>query len=370
VRVQALPLDATTYQRHSLHGEERLWVEKNCYFDVWIELVHALGCDPHAMLPVTVALDFEGDQWTFYKPPLDELRDLYGIDVNEMNAWRPMLEHALEHLAAGKFISVEADAWWLPDVSGTDYRSQHVKSTIILADVDTDARRLGYFHNASYYQLEGEDFDRSFQLTERDPAFLPFFAELVRVDRLVRRPPAELAALSRTLLRRHLARRPSNNPVARFAERFRRELPLLQEKGLAHYHAWAFATLRARLGRGTDGAAPALARRRRRWRGRGSRSAGAGGGRLRNDIQRRQDLHPEGRARGQREAPARIGLDLRRVVAGVGAGDGHLGCDRRPSRLNGARSTHVASRTLSFAPLMSDEGEPAAAVGLAHRNDR
>jgi hypothetical protein len=244
MRVRALPLDAATYQRHSLHGEERLWVEKNCYFDVWIELVHALGCDPYAMLPVTVALDFEGDQWTFYKPPLDELRDLYGIDVNEMNAWRPMLEHALEHLAAGKFISVEADAWWLPDVSGTDYRSQHVKSTIILADVDTDARRLGYFHNASYYQLEGEDFDRSFQLTDRDPAFLPFFAELVRVDRLVQRPPAELAALSRRLLRRHLARRPADNPVARFAERFQRELPQLQEKGLAHYHAWAFATLR------------------------------------------------------------------------------------------------------------------------------
>jgi hypothetical protein len=244
MRAQALPLDAASYQRHSLHAEERLWVEKNCYFDVWIELVHALGCDPHAMLPVTVALDFEGDQWTFYKPPLDELRDLYGIDVNEMNAWRPMLEHALEHLAAGKFISVEADAWWLPDVSGTDYRSQHVKSTIILADVDTDARRLGYFHNASYYQLEGEDFDRSFQLTERDPTFLPFFAELVRVDRLVRRPPAELATLSRSMLRRHLARRPADNPVARFAERFQRELPLLQEKGLGHYHAWAFATLR------------------------------------------------------------------------------------------------------------------------------
>ncbi|MEP7041525.1 MAG: DUF1839 family protein [Dokdonella sp.] len=244
MRVQALKLDAATYQRHRLHADDRLWVEKNCYFDVWIELIHALGCDPHAMLPVAAGLDFEGDQWTFYKPPLNELRDLYGIDVNEMNAWRPMLEHALEHLAAGRFIAVEADAWWLPDVAGTDYRSQHVKSTIILTDVDTDARRLGYFHNASYYLLEGEDFDRSFQLVGRDPAFLPFFAELVRVDRLLHRPPHELAMMSRALLRGHLARRPADNPIVRFAERFQRELPLLQAKGLDHYHAWAFATLR------------------------------------------------------------------------------------------------------------------------------
>ena len=244
MRARALDLDPRTYGRHLLHAEDRQWVEKNCYFDVWIEMVHALGCDPFAMIPVVAALDFEGDQWTFYKPPLNELHDLYGIGVNEMTAWRPMLEHALEHLGAGKMISVEADAWWLPDVAGTDYRRNHVKSTIVLVDVDPVARRLGYFHNASYYALDGEDFDRTFQLVDPDPAFLPFFAELVRVDRLVRREPAELAAMSRALLRRHLARRPRDNPVERFAARFRRELPELQAQGLEHYHAWAFATLR------------------------------------------------------------------------------------------------------------------------------
>lgn len=244
MRVQAIDLDATTYQRHALHAEDREWVEKNCYFDVWIELVHALGCDPYAMIPVVSALDFEGDQWTFYKPPLNELHDLYGIGVNEMTAWRPMLEHALEHLGSGKMISVEADAWWLPDVAGTDYRRNHVKSTIILVDVDPGSRRLGYFHNASYYTLDGEDFDRTFQLIDKDPAFLPFFAELVRVDRLVHRPPAELARMSSTLLKRHLERRPRDNPVERFAARFQRDLPELQSHGLEHYHAWAFATLR------------------------------------------------------------------------------------------------------------------------------
>jgi hypothetical protein len=245
VRLRALELDAASYRRHVLHADDRVWVEKNCYVDIWIETIHAVGCEPMAILPFVVALDFEGDQWTFFKPPHDELRDLYGIDVQELNCWRPLIEHATEHLAAGKLISTEADAWWLPDTSGTDYRTQHTKSTIVLADLDVDARRLGYFHNAGYFMLDGEDFARTFRLdVAPDPAFMPLFAELVRLDRVVRRPAAELHAMSATLLARHLARRPVDNPIARFATRFARELPELQARGLPHYHAWAFATVR------------------------------------------------------------------------------------------------------------------------------
>jgi hypothetical protein len=245
MRVRALELDPATYTRHALHADDRVWLEKNCYIDIWIELVHAVGCEPMAIAPCLVALDFEGDQWTFFKPPHDELRDLYGIDVQELNCWRPLIEHAQEHLAAGKLIATEADAWWLPDTSGTDYRRQHTKSTIVLVDLDVGARRLGYFHNAGYFVLEGEDFARTFRLdVEPDPAFLPFFAELVRLDRRVVRPRAELVALSKQLLARHLARRPADNPVARFAARFTTDLPELQARGLAYYHTWAFATVR------------------------------------------------------------------------------------------------------------------------------
>jgi len=41
-----------------------------------------------------VAIDFEGDQWTFFKPPHEDLKALYGIDVQELYVWRPLLEHA------------------------------------------------------------------------------------------------------------------------------------------------------------------------------------------------------------------------------------------------------------------------------------
>ncbi|MEP6938750.1 MAG: DUF1839 family protein [Rudaea sp.] len=243
--MRVIDLDAGAYARHMLHADDRIWLEKNCYVDIWIELIHALGCEPRAILPFVFAIDFEGDQWTFFKPPHDELRDLYGIDVQELNCWRPLLEHAREHLAAGKLISTEADAWWLPDTSGTDYRTQHTKSTIVLNDLDVDARRLGYFHNAGYFTLEGEDFERTFNLDRApDPAFMPLFAEIVRVDGLRELASDDVAEFSEALLARHVARMPTDNPVERFAARFARDLPALQEQGLAYYHAWAFATVR------------------------------------------------------------------------------------------------------------------------------
>lgn len=238
-------LSAATYVRHPLHGKDRIWVEKNCYADLFIELVHALGLEPAAMLPFTLAVDFEGDQWTFFKPSHTEMRELYGIDVQEMTAWRPLIEHAVEHLSAGRLISTEADAWWMPDTAGTDYRTKHTKTTIVLADLDLEAQRLGYFHNAGYYELEGEDFRRIFRLDEpADEAYLPLFAELVRVDRVQRRDTAELVEMSKALVHRYLAWRPATNPVRRFAERFVVDLPSMQERGLAHYHAWAFGTVR------------------------------------------------------------------------------------------------------------------------------
>lgn len=238
-------LKAARYSRHMLHAEARAWVDKNCYVDIWIELLHALHLEPIALMPFTIAIDFEGDQWTFYKPPHNELRELYSIDVQELNVWRPLLDHTLEHLGGGRLISTEADAFWLPDTAGTDYRHQHAKTTIVLNEIDAADRTLGYFHNAGYFNLGGEDFDGVFSLGQpSNPAALPLFAELINVCAVVRRPERELVELSLNLWQRHLRRIPASNPVRRFQRRFTQDLPSIREKGLAHYHAWAFATTR------------------------------------------------------------------------------------------------------------------------------
>jgi hypothetical protein len=244
-RVRALDLDASSYQRHALHAEDVVWVEKNCYIDVWIELVHAAGCEPLAMMPFTCAIDFEIDQWTFFKPKHEELFELYGIGVEELNLWRSLAEHVEVHVGAGKLVAVEADAFHLPDTAGTDYQRQHTKTTIIINDFDLEAKKLGYFHNASYYALEGADFDKTFRVgVAPDPTYMPFYAEVVRLDRLVKRSPDELRAIAKAHLAKHLARRPRENPVARFGAAIAKDLEKLQAEGLATYHAWAFATIR------------------------------------------------------------------------------------------------------------------------------
>lgn len=246
MRATAIPgLDPARYARHRLHAEERMWVEKNCYVDIWIELVHALGMEPLAMLGRTAAIDFEGDQWTFFKPDHGEVYRLYGLDVQELNVWRPLYEHALEHLRTGKVISTEADAFWLPDTAGTDYQQKHTKTTIVLVDLDMESGRLDYFHNAGYFRLEGRDFRQTFRLDAApDPAFLPLFAETVRVDRFVKRESAELRTIARGLLADYLVRRPSDDPIGRFGTRLSQDLPDLMARGLDYYHSWAFGSTR------------------------------------------------------------------------------------------------------------------------------
>jgi hypothetical protein len=46
------------------------------------------------------------------------------------------------------------------------------------------------------------------------------------------------------LTRQYLAWAPQDNPIQRFAQRFALELPVMHERGLPYYHAWAFGTVR------------------------------------------------------------------------------------------------------------------------------
>lgn len=254
-------LDAADHVPHELHSNDRIWVEKNCYADFWIGLLGALDLEPAACLGVALGIDFLGDQWTFYKPSHDDLLTLYGIDVQELTVWRPLIEHAREHLGAGRLIATEVDAWWLPDTAGTDYRSKHGKTTIVLNELDETNRRLGYFHNAGYYQLDGEDYEQIFALAPPAEGVvpLPLYAELIELRGRTRLSQEQLRRHAHQALQRALRRRPADNPVVRFAARYQDDLPLLQAQGLAHYHAWAFAATRQL------GSAAELAAHHLRW---------------------------------------------------------------------------------------------------------
>lgn len=240
------PLDPAAYDAHPVHRAELVWPESNCSVDLWIELLHTSGVEPMAAMPFTVTVDLEGDQWTFFKFPIADLYALYGIEVFELNIWDGLPGHVEQQLSLGRPCLVEVDAFHLPDTAGTSYHAEHVKTAIGIQAIDADAGRLGYFHNAGYYQLGRHDFSGVFRLHEHLPApdILPPYVE---VAKLRIRPPLTGRALvnaSLDLLGAHLARLPRANPFRRYAVRFAHDLEQLSGGTLERFHRYAFATFR------------------------------------------------------------------------------------------------------------------------------
>jgi hypothetical protein len=228
-----------------LHGPDRAYPETNCYTDILVELVHARGDEPLAAMGSAVRMDFEGDQWTFFKPQPSDFERLYGIDIHEMQPYRPLPVQIAEQIADGRTLTVELDSFHLPDTASTSYRTEHVKSSVIAEAIDIEGERLHYFHNTSLHALEGEDFREVFRVArELSEDVLPPYTELVRFDAGPALQGEALRAAARSLLAHHLARRPATNPFVRFGAALQRDLPTLLEGPPSGYHAYAFATVR------------------------------------------------------------------------------------------------------------------------------
>jgi hypothetical protein len=231
-----MPVSAGEHRPHPLHACDRVWTETSCSADVWIEILHALHLDPVAALGSTLSADMYGDQWRFLKLPAEDLRHLFGIEVEEMTVWRTLPEHVERCLLDGRLVTVEVDTCFLPDTVGRGYRAEHGKSTIVPNLIDRDARILEYFHNTGYYQLSGADYDDLFTSCS-----LPPYVEIVTLDRIDRTDPA-LRALQTA--RCHLARRPTDNPILRLGQQLQDDLPHLAACEGAELHRYLFATVR------------------------------------------------------------------------------------------------------------------------------
>lgn len=242
MRADVLGLDPAGYRPHALHGADRVWSETNCAADLWVETLHALGYDPVAGLGFTLSSDFDGDQWRMFTYPAATLSSLYGVETDELNVWRPLREHVAEQLSFGNLVAFDADAWWLPDTAGLTYRAGHQKTTVLAASIDTDRRRLGYLHNAGYYELDGEDFDALLPEHPAADQMPPYTLQVRLAGRRVPGPADRVVAVE--LAAAHLRRRPRANPVEQMAVRVRHDLDRLRTEGLDTFHRWAFGTLR------------------------------------------------------------------------------------------------------------------------------
>jgi hypothetical protein len=243
--VSLLGLDPAAYRSHALHAPERTYMEINCYTDILVELLHARGEEPLAAMGGTLQMDFEGDQWTFFKPAPEDLELLYGIDIHEMQPYRPLPAQIAEQIVQQRTVAVEVDSWYLPDTAATSYRAEHVKTSIVAEAIDPADERLHYFHATGLYELTGEDYRGVFRLGRPfSDDVLPPYAELVRFDAGPPLRGAELSHAALGLLRHHLDRRPSTNPFVRFGAQLERDLGRLLAGDAADYHAYAFATVR------------------------------------------------------------------------------------------------------------------------------
>ena len=241
-----IQLDPEDYSRHSIHGPDRCWAETNCYMDVLIELVHSLGFDPIAALPITVSIDFEVDQWTFFKYAHADLYEMYGLEIQELNPWRSLAEHVEHQVNDGRPVLVELDSYYLPDTSGSAYEIAHVKSTVAVNEIDVAAGHMGYFHGQGYYHLDPDNFRKIFQLDglvhER---MLPPYIELVKRHKQPGSVVEEqLVAQSVGALRRQLTMLPATNPFAAFTQKFSNDLAWLKQEPIETFHDYSFATLR------------------------------------------------------------------------------------------------------------------------------
>jgi hypothetical protein len=240
-----LDITPNEYQRHFIHTQERDWAETNCYVDVWIELLHALGQDPIAAMPFSFGIDFEGDQWTFFKYQLADIYELYGIEVQELAAWKPLVTHIEEQVELGRPVLVELDSMYLPDTAGTAYKIAHVKTTVAVNEIDTKNKRMGYFHAQGYYYLEGDDFINVLRLGKSITSeVLPPYIEIAKLAKIQTRTPQDLLEVSLGIFRKQLAMLPIENPFYKFKEQLEKDLAWLKNEDIAMFHQYSFATLR------------------------------------------------------------------------------------------------------------------------------
>lgn len=235
-------LHPESYRPHGLHDLARTWPETNCYVDVWIEILSALGHEPAAAMGFAVLQDYEGDQFTFFKYALEDLDLIYGIQVQELAIYDRVEGHCIEQIRRGRLPLVEVDSFYLPDTQGVSYRIEHTKSTIAINRLDTAGEAVEYFHNGGYYRAAGEDFRQLFRIGDEwtSATLFPYveFAKLAP-------PPPPALQLQRAIgrLRHHLARRPQDCPF----QAFRAELPAAVERliaGTADFQKYAFNTAR------------------------------------------------------------------------------------------------------------------------------
>ena len=227
---------------HPWHSGERVWSTTTPRLDTWISLLHTLDLDPLPVLSAVLCSDFEGDQWSSPHVVAGDVWSVHGLVVEELCVWRPLLAHLVEQLDRGHAVLVEVDEFHLPDMVGSSYQRVHAKTVIACTGYDRHAHTLRYIHGPFGGEIGGEDLDAMITAGIGSAQLAPT-TTLVRLDRIARRSPPELAQIGVALARFHGTRFPAHNPIRTFGDALRSQGAWLAGGDEQHYERWAFATL-------------------------------------------------------------------------------------------------------------------------------
>lgn len=226
----------------ALHGHDRMWPLTNCYVDLWVEILHAWGHNPVDSFAFCAAQAFEGDHFTFFKPPAADIEALHGIRLEELALFDDFEQHLLVQTRRGRVPLVEVDGFYLSDTRTTSYQREHTKTTIGVVEIDPEGQTCRYFHNSGYYMLEGADYHAVMRLDRRSGLPLFPYAEMIwqgpRPDR------SDIHAIPLDQLRHHLARRPGIDPIGAFRTAFPEQLETILARDPELFHAYTFNTVR------------------------------------------------------------------------------------------------------------------------------
>jgi hypothetical protein len=239
-------MDSFSYHggKHFLHASDRVWPSSNCYVSLWIELLHSLGYDPVPSLAFTLNLEDEGDQFTFFKFPTNDLESLYGVSVRELSIFNNLENHIALQVDRGNVVLVEVDGFYLPDTAGVSYKLLHTKTTIGINAIDVAAGEIRYFHNDIYGFLNGSDYNKIIRLEDKFDGQLFPYTEFVKLSSRPRSNSLQnLRAISRQSFIKYLKEHEnlSSNPISTFNKRF---LTQIQQLDSASFHEYAFNNFR------------------------------------------------------------------------------------------------------------------------------
>ena len=313
-------LDAGAYARHALHRGDRAWPEVELLRGPLGRTAPCGGRRAAGRAALHARRRRRGRSVDLLQVSVSRSRALYGVDVFELNIWRPLPIHISRaarpgpprHRRSGRLLPARHGGH-------ARIRREHVKTSIGIQALDAQRRRLGYFHNAGYYELLGGRL--RWRLPPRrppaDPMYLPPYVEVAKLDARPRRVGPRAASTRRwRCFAAHLARRPTENPFRRYAAAFPPTSNGSPANPSARFHGYAFATLRQ------CGAAFELAAAYLRWlEAVGERGLASVRRSLRPHRHHGQDAAVQGGARRQRPSAVRCVAVVRHDGRGVGRHD-------------------------------------------------